>query len=220
MANPALNEKRSSSPRRVGSPAGPRPTRRCSAQAGALPPAAAPGTVMTANGTFAKTFVLFLFVLAGGVFGWAQTDVAPPSEIEHPRLDRGSCLIGAFVLAMVCCFKPKASPFLGPLYAAARRRVPRVRSRRRSRSSGTASSSRRSSPRRRVLRHARALRVRRGEGHQEVPDGRDRRHVSASSCSTCSALAAVAVRRRPHVLERAERARDHHQRRDLRASPR
>ena len=75
----------------------------------------------------------------------------------------GRLFVG-FGLAMVCIFKPKASPFLAPLYAmvegvflgviskafeiaVGRHRLP-------------------GDPRhhRRVLRHARALRVRRGEG--------------------------------------------------------
>ena len=33
---------------------------------------------MTANGAFAKTFFLFLIVVAAGAFGWAQAPIRPP----------------------------------------------------------------------------------------------------------------------------------------------
>jgi uncharacterized YccA/Bax inhibitor family protein len=78
----------------------------------------APGTkVMTANGTFAKTFVLFLFVLAGGAYGWSQVTPSPagqqvqfPGWIWLPMLAALGC-------AFACIFRPKLSPFLGPVYA-------------------------------------------------------------------------------------------------------
>ena len=76
------------------------------------------GAVMTANGTFAKTFVLFLVVLAGATFGWQQTNVSPANNIEIPGWIWLSVLVG-FGLAMVCIFKPKASPYVAPLYALA-----------------------------------------------------------------------------------------------------
>lgn len=81
-----------------------------------------PGTkVMTANGTFAKTFVLFLIVLAGGAFGWSQVTPSPPSpqglqQIQFPGWI-WVAVIAAFVTALVCIFKPKASPIVAPLYA-------------------------------------------------------------------------------------------------------
>ena len=59
---------------------------------------------------------------------------------------------------------------------------------------------------RRVLRHARALRVRRGQGHPEVPDGGDRRDVWDLPALPVR-RAPLALRRRRRVLERAERAR-------------
>jgi uncharacterized YccA/Bax inhibitor family protein len=71
---------------------------------------------MTANGTFAKTFVLFLLVLAGGAVGWSQVSLGPADQVEIPGWT-WIFLIGAFITAMVCIFKPKASPFLAPLYA-------------------------------------------------------------------------------------------------------
>jgi uncharacterized YccA/Bax inhibitor family protein len=78
-----------------------------------------PGTragVMTANGTFAKTFALFLLVLAGGAFGWSQTTVSPLNEVQIPGW-AWIAMFGALALAFVCIFKPKASPIVAPLYA-------------------------------------------------------------------------------------------------------
>jgi uncharacterized YccA/Bax inhibitor family protein len=74
--------------------------------------------VMTANGTFAKTFFLFLFVLAGAVFGWQQVSPSPAGaqQIEFPGWI-WLPLLAAFGCAMVCIFKPKTAPFLGPVYA-------------------------------------------------------------------------------------------------------
>ena len=83
--------------------------------------------------------------------GWSQTDVATTTaatsapRTSTSRAGRGSRSSSGSVLAMVCIFKPKASPFLAPLYARRRGHLPRrdlegVRVR------GTASSSRRSSP--------------------------------------------------------------------------
>ncbi len=71
---------------------------------------------MTANGTFAKTFLLFLVVLAGGVIGWSQTKVSPAGEVDLP-VWTWIAMFAAFGVAMVCVFKPNLSPFLAPLYA-------------------------------------------------------------------------------------------------------
>jgi uncharacterized YccA/Bax inhibitor family protein len=117
MANPALNEKRFEHVREEEAEAGwAAPDTLSQAQGGAPPPLTAHGDVMTANGTFAKTFALFLLVLAGGAFGWSQTTVSPLNQVEIPGWT-WVCLFVAFGLAMVCVFKPKASPFVGPLYA-------------------------------------------------------------------------------------------------------
>jgi len=83
----------------------------------AAPPAAARGEkTMTANGTFARAFALFLLVLAGGAFGWQQVDVTSANQIDIPGWS-WVVLIAAFAAAMVCAFVPKVSPFLGPVYA-------------------------------------------------------------------------------------------------------
>ena len=118
MANPALNDKRFEQVRENETQSGwAAPDTLMHSQDGAPPPPATTrGAAMTANGTFAKTFFLFILVLIGGVFGWSQTTVSPLNEVEIPGWT-WVCLIAAFVLALVCCFKPKASPFLGPLYA-------------------------------------------------------------------------------------------------------
>jgi uncharacterized YccA/Bax inhibitor family protein len=79
----------------------------------------APGTkVMTANGTFAKTFVLFLFVLAGAAFGWQQVTPSPADaqQLEFPGWI-WLPMLAALGCALVCIFKPKTAPFLGPVYA-------------------------------------------------------------------------------------------------------
>ena len=81
---------------------------------------------MTANGAFAKTFFLFLIVLAGGTFGWSQapdptttiSNGVVTQTVNFPAWTWIALFVG-FGLAMVCIFKPKASPFLAPLYALA-----------------------------------------------------------------------------------------------------
>jgi uncharacterized YccA/Bax inhibitor family protein len=82
---------------------------------------------MTANGAFAKTFVLFLIVLAGGAFAWSSTPDPTTTisstgvvtqNIDFPFWTWIALFVG-FGLAMVCIFRPKASPFLAPLYALA-----------------------------------------------------------------------------------------------------
>jgi uncharacterized YccA/Bax inhibitor family protein len=135
MANPALNEKRFQAAREEDA-GWASPTAAASTTA-LLDNAAAPGTteaggagvavprpgtkLMTANGTFAKTFFLFLIVLVGGAFGWSQVTPSPPSpqglqQIQFPGWI-WIAVIAAFVAAMVCIFKPKASPVVAPIYA-------------------------------------------------------------------------------------------------------
>ena len=116
--NPALNEKRFEDVRDEWEPgwAAPAPPGTTAAEGTSPPPPAVRTGVMTANGTFAKTFVLFLLVLAGGAVGWSQVSLGPTDQVEIPGWT-WIFLIGAFITAMVCIFKPKASPFLAPLYA-------------------------------------------------------------------------------------------------------
>ncbi len=130
MANPALTDKRFNEVREEDAgwaapstaaaldtgvaPAG--PTAGTGGGATSVP---LPGTkVMTANGTFAKTFFLFLFVLAGGAFGWSQTTPSPVNaqQVQFPGWIWFP-LIGAIGAAIVCIFRPKLSPFASPAYA-------------------------------------------------------------------------------------------------------
>jgi uncharacterized YccA/Bax inhibitor family protein len=115
MANPALNDKRFEAVREEWEPGWAAPGSGAQSADGTPPPAARTD-VMTANGTFAKTFVLFLIVLVGGAFGWSQVSVGPGNEVDIPGWT-WIFLFAAFAAAMVCVFKPKASPFLAPVYA-------------------------------------------------------------------------------------------------------
>ena len=121
MANPALTEKRFKEFAKEDEAGWAAPVALAKAEATGAPP---PTRVahMTANGAFAKTFALFLLVLAGGAFGWSQTQVtttaAATQTVEIPGWSWVALFVG-FGLALVCCFKPKASPILAPLYALA-----------------------------------------------------------------------------------------------------
>lgn len=117
MANPALNEKRFKTILEEDSEAGwAAPPTVADGQGGGVPPATARASAMTANGTFAKTFALFLLVLAGGVVGWSQTPVSATNQVEIPGWGI-ACVFVGLGLALVCIFKPKTSPFVSPLYA-------------------------------------------------------------------------------------------------------
>jgi uncharacterized YccA/Bax inhibitor family protein len=116
MNNPALNEKRFDAVRDEWEPGWAAPGGAGTATDTGTPPPAVRTGVMTANGTFAKTFVLFLLVLAGGAVGWSQVNLGPADQVEIPGWT-WIFLLGAFAVAMVCIFKPTASPFLAPLYA-------------------------------------------------------------------------------------------------------
>jgi uncharacterized YccA/Bax inhibitor family protein len=130
MANPALTEQKFKEVRDedpgwaapAGSvglvPSSAAATTTATAAGGDVAIPAAGTKVMTANGTFAKTFFLVLFVLAGGAFGWQQVTPSPASsqQIELPGWIFLPVLLG-FGCAILCIFKPKLSPFLGPVYA-------------------------------------------------------------------------------------------------------
>ncbi len=117
MANPALNEKRFKTIREEDAAGWAAPETLAHADGATVPPTTAHTSVMTANGTFAKTFVLFLLVLGGATVGWSQTEVSlTTNQVQIPGW-AWICLFVGFGLAMVCVFKPKASPFVSPLYA-------------------------------------------------------------------------------------------------------
>jgi uncharacterized YccA/Bax inhibitor family protein len=114
VANPILRDKSFERAIDEGAPGWAAPD---TAMAGQAPPTAArTERVMTANGTFARAFGLFVLVLAGGAFGWNQVEASGPNTIDIPGWS-WAVLIGAFIVAMICAFVPKASPFLAPLYA-------------------------------------------------------------------------------------------------------
>src|SRR5580658_11151603 len=67
-------------------------------------------TTMNLNGTVNKTGILLLICMATAAYGWTT-----------PGLAGGLlylALFGGFVLALVGTFKPAASPYVAPLYAA------------------------------------------------------------------------------------------------------
>lgn len=116
MANPALNEKRFDTARDEWQAGYAAPDALMATRADELPPSTTRGEAMTANGTFAKTFGLFLLVLAGGAVGWSQVETDLAGQVEIPGWT-WLAVLGAFAIAMVCIFKPTTSPFLAPLYA-------------------------------------------------------------------------------------------------------
>jgi uncharacterized YccA/Bax inhibitor family protein len=125
MANPALSEKRFDAIAKEDEAGWAAPVALAHAEATGTPP---PTRVahMTANGAFAKTFFLFLIVLAGGAFGWSQTSVATSTAVNgvttqtvHIPAWSWIALFVGFGLALVCIFRPKSSPLVAPLYALA-----------------------------------------------------------------------------------------------------
>src|SRR5262245_626579 len=114
MANPILKDKSFERAIDEGAPGWAAPD---TAMAGQAPPTTArTERLMTANGTFARAFGLFVLVLAGGAFGWNQVEASGPNHIDIPGWS-WAVVIVAFIVAMICAFVPKASPFLAPLYA-------------------------------------------------------------------------------------------------------
>ena len=95
---------------------------------------AASATVMTLQGTVAKTAILLAIVVVGAGFTWhqamnlmpaAEAVAAGPgaSQLSHaPQGIYGYVAIGGiagFVLALITIFKPSVSPYTAPLYALA-----------------------------------------------------------------------------------------------------
>lgn len=117
MANPALNEKRFEQYAKEDEAGWAAPVALAHAEATGAPPPEARVAHMTANGAFAKTFVLFLILVGAGAVGWSQTTVSGVTNtVEIPSWS-WIALFVAFGLAMVCVFKPKAAPICAPLYA-------------------------------------------------------------------------------------------------------
>ena len=126
MANPTLNPKRFEQIAKEDEAGWAAPVELAQAEATGTPPPPTRVAHMTANGAFAKTFLLFLIVIAGGAFGWSQTSITTSTAVNGVTSQTvhipGWSWIALFVgfgLAMVCIFRPKSSPFLAPLYAVA-----------------------------------------------------------------------------------------------------
>jgi uncharacterized YccA/Bax inhibitor family protein len=71
-------------------------------------------SVMTLQGTVLKTAVLVAILVATAGYTWMQTE-AGALKLAYGLLAVGG--IGGFILAMITCFFPKASPFTAPIYA-------------------------------------------------------------------------------------------------------
>jgi uncharacterized YccA/Bax inhibitor family protein len=116
MANPVLTDKRFTATANELEPGWAAPTRTADTP-GAPPPATAHAAgTMSANGTFAKTFFLWILLVAGGAFGWSQVTVDPTGNASIPGWIFIP-LIVAIGFALACIFKPKTAPFTAPLYA-------------------------------------------------------------------------------------------------------
>lgn len=124
MANPVLTDKRVTATAEELEPGwaargGPRTL---TSDPTAAPPAATPPVAtgvahtMSAGGTFAKTFFLWLLIVAGGAFGWSQVTVDATGTVTLPGWIFVPALVG-FGLAMACIFAPRTSPITAPLYA-------------------------------------------------------------------------------------------------------
>ncbi|HKG94198.1 MAG TPA: Bax inhibitor-1/YccA family protein [Gemmatimonadaceae bacterium] len=70
--------------------------------------------VMTLGGTVAKAFVLVLLTIASAGYTWYQYQLG---NAQNLNVLLGVGFLGGFVVAMVAIFKPRTSPYTGPLYA-------------------------------------------------------------------------------------------------------
>ena len=70
--------------------------------------------VMTLPGTVAKSFVLVLLTIASAGYTWYQYQIG---NAQNLRLLLGVGFIGGLVVAMIAIFRPRTSPYTGPLYA-------------------------------------------------------------------------------------------------------
>ena len=72
---------------------------------------------MSIKGTIYKSLALLLMVFAAGAFTWKVVNESIDPSAYTSWMFGG--LIVGFILAMVITFKPKAAPYLSPIYAAA-----------------------------------------------------------------------------------------------------
>src|SRR5215510_3746789 len=118
MANPALTDKRFEEAREDWQPGWAAPDTATAARGDVAIPPATRAAAMTANGTFAKTFLMFVLLVGAGAVGWSQVDVSPANEVDIPVWSWVALFVG-LALAMLCIFVPKSARFLAPLYALA-----------------------------------------------------------------------------------------------------
>ena len=116
MANPVLTDKRFSATAEELEPGWAAPG---GTDTGTVPPP--PGgtratATMSANGTFAKTFLLWILLVVGGAFGWSQVTVDPAGTTALPGWIFIPLLV-ALGFAMACIFRPKTAAITAPLYA-------------------------------------------------------------------------------------------------------
>ena len=119
MANPALAPKRINATLEELEPGWASPAGAAAAtDIGAPPTAPADTRTMTVGGTFAKTGLLWVLLVAAGAFGWSQVETTQAGRVQLP----GWAWISVFValgFALVTIFKPKFAPITTPLYAIA-----------------------------------------------------------------------------------------------------
>jgi uncharacterized YccA/Bax inhibitor family protein len=116
MANPALAPKRINATLEELEPGWAAPSTATSI--GSPPVTAQPTRTMTVGGTFARTAVLWVLLVAAGAFGWNQVETTEFGQVRLP----GWVWVAVFValgFALVTIFKPKAAPITAPLYAIA-----------------------------------------------------------------------------------------------------
>jgi len=70
--------------------------------------------VMTVAGTINKTLILFALMLAAAAFTWTAL-FSGAAAFVWPLAIGG--LIGAFIVGLVTCFRPKSAPITAPIYA-------------------------------------------------------------------------------------------------------
>ena len=116
MANPVLTPKRVNAAVTELEPGWAAPTSTSPSTDGSPPTRAPADQLMSANGTFAKTFLLWLGLLAGGVFGWSRVTVDVLGNTKVPGWML-IVLLGALALAMICIFKPNLARIAAPLYS-------------------------------------------------------------------------------------------------------
>src|SRR4051794_38097094 len=117
MANPVLTPERIDKASEEFQPGWARPNHGA-APTGPTAPTVPTTRRMTAGGTFAKTFILWVIVVAAATYAWSQTHIPAFGQIKLPGWTFPALLVG-FGLAMVTIFKPKFAPITAPLYAVA-----------------------------------------------------------------------------------------------------